>query len=100
MLIVAFFSKAVGAGLPALWSGLSRRDAVSVGVAMTSRGAVGLVILEVIADGGLFLPPPGADGVLANLYSALVIMVVVSTLIMPLVLARLWPGKSRVRPTA
>lgn len=98
LIVVGMLSKAIGGGLPARLSGMPARDSLLVGVAMTSRGAVGLVILDVVAKSGLFVPPPGADGVLANLFSALVIMVVVSTLLMPILLSWLWPRTASGKP--
>ena len=91
LIAIAFLAKAVGCGLPALWAGLSRRDASVVGVAMTTRGAVELVILSIAFEAGLFASEAGDGPLVTHLFSALVIMAVVNTLAMPLVLGRLLP---------
>lgn len=85
LILIALLGKIVGAGLPALWTGLDRREALAVGVGMTGRGAVELVVLSVALNAGVF----AADGdhpVVVNLFSALVATAVVTTLAMPLLL--------------
>lgn len=57
----AFLSKLIGAGLPAYWLGLSKRDALAVGIGMSGRGAVELIIAGIALRAGLFSepdPPP------------------------------------------
>ena len=48
--LAAFFGKLVGAGVPALWIGFQRPDALMVGVGMTSRGAIQLVVLGIVLE--------------------------------------------------
>jgi Kef-type K+ transport system membrane component KefB len=87
LILVAFVAKAAGAGLSARLTGLSNHDALAVGTGMTSRGAVELVILRVAHDAGVFaVAGPGAPGVVPYLFSALVIMALANTLIMPMAL--------------
>lgn len=81
----AFIGKLVGAGLPARLLGFDRRHACAVGVGMSARGAVELIILGVVAEAGLFSDGRG-DGTLASLFSILVVMAVVTTLAAPLAL--------------
>lgn len=86
LIAVAYLSKLVGAGLPAYYLGLSRRDALAVGMGMSARGAVELVIANIALRAGLFTlgdppPPPVAD-----LFSAIVIVAVVTTTTTPLAL--------------
>lgn len=82
---VAFLGKLLGAGLPARLAGLSSRESLAVGVGMSGRGAVELIIASIALEAGLFDQP---DPIVANLFSALVIMAVVTTLIMPFGLRR------------
>lgn len=89
LLIVALFSKVAGAGLPALWLGLPRREALSVGVGMSARGAVGFVILNIAYDAGLFEQTDRTDPVTAHLFSALILMAVITTFLAPLILRHL-----------
>lgn len=83
---VALLSKFVGAGLPALWIGLGRREAAMVGVGMSGRGAVELIIAGVALEAGLFLQPVPPPPIVASLYSAIVIMALVTTIATPVAL--------------
>jgi Kef-type K+ transport system membrane component KefB len=89
LLIVALFSKVVGAGLPAFWLGMPRREAVCVGVGMSARGAVGFVVLSIAYDAGLFERIDRTDPVTAYLFSGLILVAVITTMLTPLVLRRL-----------
>lgn len=84
---VAVFGKLAGAGLPARSCGLSGRAAVAVGIAMSARGAVELVVLSVAVEAGLLRPQ--SDTFHADLYSTLIVTAVLTTLIAPLAL-RWW----------
>jgi Kef-type K+ transport system membrane component KefB len=90
LLVTAFFGKLIGAGVPARLAGLSSRESVAVGVAMSGRGAVELVIASIALEAGLFNQ---ADPIVANLFSALVIMAVITTLITPIGLRRVFATK-------
>ncbi|AXS40110.1 cation:proton antiporter [Breoghania sp. L-A4] len=90
---VAICGKLIGAGVPARMSGLSRTAAVAVGIGMTARGAVELVVLSVAVEAGLLDPENNVFH--DNLYSALVATSVLSTLLAPLAL-RWWLKKYHV----
>ncbi|GAB4394959.1 MAG: hypothetical protein Tsb0032_24920 [Kiloniellaceae bacterium] len=83
--LAAFFGKLLGAGLPARLLGFDRRQASAVGVGMSARGAVELIILGVVAEAGVFAPGP-QNGVVGSLFSILVLMAVVTTLATPIAL--------------
>jgi Kef-type K+ transport system membrane component KefB len=85
LILVAFFGKVVGAGLPALWSGFSRREAMAVGVGMSGRGAVEIVVAGIALQAGLFASQ-GNNPIMENMFSALVITAVVTTMLTPLLL--------------
>lgn len=85
VVLAAFLGKLIGAGLPALLIGYDRRHACAVGVGMSARGAVELIILGVVAEAGIFVPG-SADGVVASLFSVLVIMAVITTISTPVAL--------------
>ena len=89
LILIAFLGKVVSAGLPALWIGLDRRQALSVGVGMSARGEMELVILSIVLEAGLFTWTDADDPVTAHLFSALVIMAMVTTLLVPIALRRL-----------
>jgi len=85
LIAIAFFGKFLGAGLPALWSGFGRRDAATIGIGMSGRGAVEMVIVSVALTAGAFAQPEG-NPIVAHLFSALVITVVVTTAFTPVLL--------------
>ncbi|NNE84139.1 MAG: cation:proton antiporter, partial [Alphaproteobacteria bacterium] len=91
LVVIAFLGKLLGAGLPALWSGLGRRDAAAIGVGMGGRGAVELVIISIALTAGVFENPQG-DPIVGNLFSALVITAVVTTALTPVLLRLLLVG--------
>lgn len=80
----AVIGKLVGAGVPARLAGLSRREATATGIAMVPRGAVGFVVLGVGEELGVFANLPGAVG--EELFSALIVTAVATTLAAPLLL--------------
>lgn len=88
MVVIAFLGKFLGAGLAAWAFGLSRSESAAVGIGMSARGAVEVVIAGIALKAGLFAAPEG-DPIVANLFSALVIMSVVTTLLAPVLLKRL-----------
>jgi len=88
LILIASIGKIVGAGLPAKLSGLSTRQSFIVGNAMNARGAVELIIADIALRAGLFKIPGDSD-LVQNLFSAVVIMAIVTTLLTPFVLKRL-----------
>ena len=86
LILIAFASKLVGAGLPAYWVGLSRRESLMVGVGMSGRGAVELIVAGVALEAGLFLQPDPPPPIVASLFSAIVIMALVTTVATPILL--------------
>ncbi len=93
LLAVAFLGKLLGAGVPARMLGLGMRDSAAVGVGMSARGAVELVVLNVALAGGILsVESQGQHAVVDNLFSALVIVAVVTTLLTPVLLRVLLRG--------
>ncbi len=90
LLIVAFLGKFIGAGVAARWVGLTRRDAAAVGVGMSARGAIELVIADIALEAGLFDVVPGTAPVVEHIFSAVVIMAVLTTLATPVLLKRIY----------
>ena len=86
LVAVAILGKLAGAGLPALRHGFSARESLTVGVGMSARGAVELIIAGVALEAGLFSQPDPTPPVIANLFSAVVIMAVVTTVFAPIAL--------------
>jgi Kef-type K+ transport system membrane component KefB len=91
LILVAFLGKVVGAGVPALCFGLNRREALSVGIGMSARGAVELVILSIAYEAGIFAFGGPQDSMASYLYSSLILMAVITTLVVPILLPRTLP---------
>ena len=89
LILIALLSKFVGAGLPAMAIGLSQRESAMVGVGMSGRGAVELIVAGVALEAGLFLQPPPPAPIVEGLYSSIVIMALVTTLAAPIILRRI-----------
>ena len=86
LVLIALFSKLVGAAVPARLSGFSTRDSVALGMAMSARGAVELVIAGIALQAGLFQKPDPQPPVVEHLFSTIVIVAMVTTLLAPLML--------------
>lgn len=91
-LIIAFVGKFVGAGAAAYVFGLDKREAAAVGVGMSARGAVELVIADIALRAGLFDGAGSDDPVIKYIFSAVVIMAVVTTLVTPILLRWVYVG--------
>jgi Kef-type K+ transport system membrane component KefB len=87
---LALASKLIGSGVPAYWAGFSKRESLLVGVGMSGRGAVELIIAGVALEAGLFLQPDPPGDIVQSLFSAIVIMAVVTTVATPIALRLLW----------
>lgn len=81
IIVVAVLGKWLGAGWGARLGGLPSREAVQLGAGMISRGEVGLIVADVGVNQGLVLP---------NVFSSIVVMVLVTTLITPPILRALF----------
>jgi Kef-type K+ transport system membrane component KefB len=81
MLVVVFISKLLGAGLGGRLGGMTSRESVQLGFGMIPRGEVVLIIATV----GI------TEGVInADIYSTAVVLVILTTLITPPSLRRLF----------
>jgi len=89
LLVAAFAGKLIGSGAVAASLGMDRRHAAAVGVAMSGRGAVELVIADIALRGGVFSVPDPPPAIVSSLFSAVVIVAVVTTLATPILLKRL-----------
>jgi Kef-type K+ transport system membrane component KefB len=94
LLALATFGKVFGAGTAAWLSGFGARRSLAIGSAMNARGAVEIIIADIALRAGLFSHPDPTPPAVQYLFSAIVIMAVVTTLGSPLALRRLLPDKS------
>jgi Kef-type K+ transport system membrane component KefB len=83
LIVVATLGKLLGAGGGALAFGFSARESLAIGSAMNARGAVELIVADIALRAGLFSLPDPPPPEVSNLFSAVVIMAVVTTLITP-----------------
>lgn len=84
LVVVAILGKLLGAAVPALIMGVSRREATAIGVAMSARGAVELIIADIALRAGLFSKPEPTPPILEQMFSAVVLMAIVTTLLTPI----------------
>lgn len=90
VVVVAVLSKVVGCGVGARLGGFSNPEALRLGVGMTSRGEVGLIVASVGLDAGL---------IGERIFASVVLMVLVTTLVTPIMLRALYPkGTGRTEP--
>lgn len=83
VLVVAFLAKLLGCGLISLAFHRDVAGAAVVGSAMSARGAVELIIADIALRAGLFQTPSPAPPIVANLFSVVVIMAIVTTIVTP-----------------
>lgn len=86
VIAVAIFSKLVGSGLGARWAGFSWRESWQLGAGMISRGEVGLIVANVGIGAGL---------VAGDEFSAIVGMVLATTIVTPPLLRALFAQKEK-----
>jgi Kef-type K+ transport system membrane component KefB len=65
---------------------LSKRECLIVGFGMSARGAVVLIIADIDLRAGLFSQPDGATPIITYMFSAIVVMAVVTTELTPIFL--------------
>jgi len=75
IIVIAVVTKYLGCGLPAWMLLKNKRQGMRVGIGMISRGEVGLIVAGVGISSGLLT---------SDVYSTIVIMVVVTTIITPI----------------
>jgi Kef-type K+ transport system membrane component KefB len=79
LVIVAIASKMIGCGLPAVYFLKDRAKGYKVGYGMISRGEVGLIVAGVAITSG---------AITQSVYSAILGMIIITTIIAPLLLRR------------
>jgi len=82
MVVVAVLSKVIGCGLGARLGGFTNGEALRLGVGMSSRGEVGLIVAAVGMSNGLI------DEVV---FDSVIIMALATTLLTPIMLRALYP---------
>ena len=75
IIVIAIVTKLFGCGLPAMYFLKSKADGMKVGIGMISRGEVGLIVAGVGVSSNILT---------SDVYSTIVIMVAVTTIITPI----------------
>ena len=91
LIALAFAGKLIGAGVPAYLGGLPRRESVAIGIGLSGRGAVEIIVASIALQSGLFAQTGPPDIYVASLFSALVVTAVVTTALAPLLLRYILP---------
>ncbi len=91
MIAVAVATKFFGCGLPAMLFLKNKRKSMQVGIGMISRGEVGLIVAGIGVASGVLT---------SNVYSTIVIMVAVTTIITPLWLKSSYKKENEQQPTS
>ena len=86
LVVIAFVTKLFGAGFAAWKLGNTATDAIAIGIGMSSRGAVELIIANIALRAGLFDHPSPTPQIVSGMFSAVVIMAVVTTIVTPVAL--------------
>ncbi len=86
LVIIAIASKLIGCGLPAVYFLKDKSKAYKVGVGMISRGEVGLIIAGVAISAGV---------ISQSVYSAIIGMIIITTIITPIMLKRSYDKTSQ-----
>lgn len=79
---IAMLSKVLGCGIGARLGGFSNSEALRLGVGMSSRGEVGLIVASVGLGSGL---------IGERIFASVVLMILVTTLVTPILLRMLYP---------
>ena len=84
LLLGAIISKVAGCGIGARLGGFNNEESLQLGVCMISRGEVGLIIASLGLSTGVFI---AGD----PLFSSLFMVIIVTTLVTPLLVRRIFP---------
>lgn len=85
LIAVAVATKVVGCFFPALFAGLKPRDALIVGIGMVPRGEVAMIVALFGLTAGI---------ISQGIYASILVMALVTTIIVPVFLRRLYAARS------
>lgn len=91
LIVAAVGGKLLGAGVPALMIGLPRTEAAVIGIAMSARATVELIIAKLALEAGLFEHPSPPPPIVRMLFSAIVVMALTTTILVPILVKQLVP---------
>ncbi len=94
LITIAIASKVLGSGIPARLAGFSFKESMAIGIGMNGRGAVEIIVATIALNSGIFSQPVPTPARISALFSSIVIMAVVTTVIVPLGMKPLLRGSS------
>ncbi|MFC2149525.1 cation:proton antiporter [Candidatus Auribacterota bacterium] len=94
MIGAAILGKVLGAGVCARMTGFSARESLAVGTGMNGRGAVELFVAAVAIDAGLFAKPVDTPELVNIVFSSVIIMTIVTTVLVSIGMKPLLKGTS------
>jgi len=97
LILVALLTKVLGAGVAARITGYTNQDAAIIGVGMSSRGMVEIIIANIALQAGLFTVPQDAP-VVTYMFSAVVAMAIATTVLTPIALKWMVQRQQQVEP--
>ncbi|WDI30682.1 cation:proton antiporter [Hyphococcus flavus] len=96
LIVAAFIGKFAGAGVVSYFSGFNKRQSAAIGGAMSARGAVELIVANIALEANLFSRPEPAPPEVESLFSAVVIVAIVTTVATPMIIRRtLYSGENK-----
>ena len=84
LIISAIIGKMIGCGLPARLVGFSTRESLAIGIGMNGRGAVELIVVAVALEAGIFAQPVPTPPIITAMFSSVVIMAIITTIVTPI----------------
>ncbi|MFC1949607.1 cation:proton antiporter [Chloroflexota bacterium] len=84
LLLAAILGKVLGCGIPALLSSFRMKESLAIGIGMNGRGAVEIVVAVVALKAGLFSHPVPTPSIVAAIFSSVVIMTIITTILVPI----------------
>ena len=86
IILIAFIGKFFGAGVIAYLNKFTLNESLAIGSGMNSRGAVELIVANVALGAGILSKPKPLTSEIEYLFSAVVIMAIVTTIVSPILL--------------
>ena len=93
LLVAAIVGKLLGCGLAARLTGFPTRESLAIGVGMNGRGAVEIIVAAVALEAGLFAHPVPTPPLVTAIFSSIVIVAIVTTIMVPLGMRPLLRGQ-------
>jgi len=84
LLLAAIVGKVLGCGLTARLSAFSAKESLAIGIGMNGRGAVEIVVAAVALEAGLFTQPVPVPSSVTAIFSSIVIMAIITTIVVPI----------------